>query len=163
MIENTPEVVAPEPTPVLVKEEVVASPVLPEPIFEPKPEVAKVEPTPIVEEVVAPAPKPQPVETPKSKNIEPAPAPSKVDARKKVVSMSKLIFESNAKNSASVAVVQERLIELGHYEAGSDRRGWLSTGTMKSLAGFAKAKEVNLKDEKLIKRLFEGTSVDVVA
>lgn len=161
MIENTPEVLDTEPTPVLAKEEVVASPVLPEPIFESKPEVAKVEPAPIVEEVVAPAPKPAPVEVPKSKN--PAPAPSKVDARKKVVSMSKLVFESNARNSASVAFVQERLIELGHFDAGSDKRGWLSAGTMKSLADFAKAKEVNLKDEKLFKRLFEGTSVDVVA
>jgi hypothetical protein len=161
LIEETPEVVAPEPTPVLAKEEVVDSPVLSNPIFESKPEPTKIETAPIVEEVVASAPKPAPVEVPKSKNL--APAPSKFDARKKVVSMSKLVFNSTIKNSASVAVVQERLIELGFYDAGSDKRGWLSVGTMKSLTEFAKAKEVNLKDEKLFKRLFEGTSVDIVA
>jgi hypothetical protein len=112
----------------------------------------------VVEEPVAVA---APVEEAKSKND--APAPSKLAASKKVVSLSNLVFESKSRNSASVGLVQFRLVELGFLDAGSDKFGWLSAGTMKSLAQFAKTsvEKVNTQDEKLISRLFEGTSVEV--
>ena len=118
-------------------------------------------PTPEVEVVEEPVAVAAPVEEAKSKND--APAPSKLAASTKVVSLSKLVFESKSRNSASVSLVQFRLVELGFLDAGSDKYGWLSAGTMKSLAQFAKTsvEKVNAQDEKLISRLFEGTSVEV--
>jgi hypothetical protein len=118
-------------------------------------------PTPEVEVVEEPVAVAAPVEEAKSKND--APAPSKLAASKKVVSLSNLVFESKSRNSASVGLVQFRLVELGFLDAGSDKFGWLSAGTMKSLAQFAKTsvEKVNAQDEKLISRLFEGTSVEV--
>jgi hypothetical protein len=157
LIENPQEPVASEPTPVLASAEVVptfAPPAQPEPMRI-EPEAPKAE---VVEEVVAVA---APVAEVKSKND--APVQSKLAASKKVVSLSKLVFESKSRNSASVGLVQFRLVELGFVDAGSDKYGWLSAGTMKSLAQFAKTSvdKVNTQDEKLISRLFEGTSVEV--
>ena len=78
-----------------------------------------------------------------------------------IVLLSSLKFESNALNSLSVALVQERLIELGFYDAGSDNRGWLSQGTRKALALYAGLSEdaVAVDDAELIKKLFAGTAV----
>ena len=157
MTENTQEPEVWEPTPVLASAEVVttfAPPAQPEPMrIEPEAPEAEV-----VEEVVAVV---EPVEEPKSKND--APVQSKLAASNKVVSLSNLVFESKSRNSASVGLVQFRLVELGFVDAGSDKYGWLSAGTMKSLAQFAKTSvdKVNTQDEKLISRLFEGTSVEV--
>ncbi len=157
MIENTQEPVAVEPTPAFESVEVIHTPApTPAPMTiheEPKAPEAEV-----VEEPVAVA---APVEEAKSKND--APAPSKLAASKKIVSLSKLVFESKSRNSVSVGLVQFRLVELGFLDAGSDKYGWLSAGTMKSLAQFAKTtvEKVNAQDEKLISRLFEGTSVEV--
>jgi hypothetical protein len=152
LIEETPEALAPEPTPAVVIPEVVA------PVYavEPEPEVV-IEP-----EVVSTAPAAAVVEEPKSKND--APTPSKLSGTKRVVRLSKLVFESSERNSASVGLVQYRLVERGHYDAGSDKYGWLSVGTKKALASFAgvSAEKVNLQDEKVIKRLFEGTDVEVI-
>jgi len=110
-------------------------------------------------EVVAVAPTPVPVEEPKSKNL-----PSKLSGTKRVVRLSKLVFESKEKNSASVGLVQYRLVERGHYDAGSDKYGWFSVGTKKALASFAgtSAEKLNLQDKAVIERLFEGTDVEVV-
>jgi hypothetical protein len=159
LIENAQEPEVLEPTPVLASAEVVSTyaPVAqPEPMFI-EPEAPEAE---VVEEIVAAA---EPVEEPKSKND--APVQSKLAASKKVVSLSNLVFESKSRNSASVGLVQFRLVELGFLDAGSDKYGWLSAGTMKSLAQFAKTsvEKVNTQDEKLISRLFEGTSVEVVS
>lgn len=152
MIEETPEALAPEPTPAVVIPEVVA----PVHAVEPEPEVV-IEP-----EVVSTAPAAAVVEEPKSKND--APTPSKLSGTKRVVRLSKLVFESSERNSASVGLVQYRLVERGHYDAGSDKYGWLSVGTRKALASFAgvSVEKVNLQDEKVIKRLFEGTDVEVI-
>ena len=152
MIEETPEALEQELTPVVVNTEVVA------PVFVPEPEPEQ----PIEVVAVAEEPAPAPVEEPKSKND--APTGSKLSGTKKVVSLSKLVFESSERNSGSVGLVQYRLVERGHYDAGSDKYGWLSKGTKKSLAEFAgtSAEKVNLQDEKLIKRLFEGTDVEVI-
>jgi hypothetical protein len=151
--DNTQKVVEQEPEPARWVVEVAPTP---------EPSVAYEEtPTPEVEVVEEPVAVAAPVEEAKSKND--APAPSKLSASKKVVSLSKLVFESKSRNSASVSLVQVRLVELGFLDAGSDKYGWLSAGTMKSLAQFAKTsvEKVNAQDEKLISRLFEGTSVEV--
>ena len=78
-----------------------------------------------------------------------------------VVLLSSLKFASNSQNSLSVALVQERLIELGFYDAGSDNRGWLGEGTRKALALYAGLSEdaVVVDDAELIKKLFAGTAV----
>jgi hypothetical protein len=151
--DNTQEVVEQEPEPARWVMEVAPAP---------ESSVAYEEtPTPEVEVVEEPVAVAAPVEEAKSKND--APAPSKLAASNKVVSLSKLVFESKSRNSASVSLVQVRLVELGFLDAGSDKYGWLSAGTMKSLAQFAKTsvEKVNAQDEKLISRLFEGTSVEV--
>lgn len=159
MIENAQEPEVSEPTLVLASAEVISTyaPVAqPEPMFV-EPEAPEAE---VVEEVVVAA---EPVEEPKSKND--APVQSRLAASKKVVSLSNLVFESKSRNSASVGLVQFRLVELGFFDAGSDKFGWLSAGTMKSLAQFAKTsvEKVDIQNEKLISRLFEGTSVEVVS
>ena len=151
--DNTQEVVEQEPEPARWVMEVAPAS---------EPSVAHEETlTPEVEVVEEPVAVAAPVEEVKSKND--APAPSKLAASNKVVSLSKLVFESKSRNSASVSLVQVRLVELGFLDAGSDKYGWLSAGTMKSLAQFAKTtvEKVNAQDEKLISRLFEGTSVEV--
>ena len=148
--DNTQEVVEQEPEPARWVMEVAPAP---------ESSVAYEEtPTPEVEVVEEPVAVAAPVEEAKSKND--APAPSKLAASNKVVSLSNLVFESKSRNSASVGLVQFRLVELGFFDAGSDKFGWLSAGTMKSLAQFAKTsvEKVNAQDEKLISRLFEGTS-----
>ena len=156
MIEETPEALEQELTPVVINTEVVAPVFVPEPEPEPEPE------QPIEVVAVAEEPAPAPVEEPKSKND--APTGSRLSGTKKVVSLSKLVFNSSERNSASVGLVQYRLVERGHFDAGSDKYGWLGEGTKKSLAEFAgtSAEKVNLQDEKLIKRLFEGTDVEVI-
>lgn len=101
----------------------------------------------------------------KSKNeVQVEPKASKLVSKGKVVHTSALVFNSNARNSVSVGLVQERLVELGHADAGSDKYGWLSEGTMKSLAEFAKTsvEKCNPQDATMISKLFAGTSVEVV-
>lgn len=80
------------------------------------------------------------------------------------VLLSSLKFESYSHNSLSVALVQERLIELGFDDAGSDNRGWLSVGTKKALALYAGLSEdaVAVDDAELIKKLFAGTAVTIL-
>jgi len=164
--QETPEPLAQEPTPMVVVPEVVA--VAPEP--EPqenranehgymKEVITEETPAAVIEpEVVYVPPTPAPVEEPKSKNL-----PSKLTGTKRVVHLSKLVFESKERNSASVGLVQYRLVERGHYDAGSDKYGWLSVGTRKALASFAgvSVEKLNLQDKEVIKRLFEGTDVEV--
>lgn len=79
------------------------------------------------------------------------------------VRLSSLVFEANSVNSQSVALVQERLVELGFFDAGSNNRGWLGAETKKALADFAglSVEEVVVDSEELIKRLFAGTQVSV--
>jgi hypothetical protein len=80
-----------------------------------------------------------------------------------LVRLSSLKFESNAQNSVSVALVQQRLIELGFHDAGSDNRGWLCEGTRKALALYAGLSEdaVAVDDADLINKLFVGVDVIV--
>jgi hypothetical protein len=81
-----------------------------------------------------------------------------------VVLLSSLVFEAGSRNSRSVALVQERLVALGHEDAGSDQRGWLSVGTKTALAEFCgcAVEECKVDCADTIGRLFEGTSVNVI-
>jgi hypothetical protein len=81
-----------------------------------------------------------------------------------VVLLSSLVFEAGSRNSRSVALVQERLVALGHEDAGSDQRGWLSAGTKIALAEFCgcAVEECKVDCADTIGRLFEGTSVNVI-
>lgn len=130
----------------------------------PEPEVVAVEPEPIAaavepEVVAVSEPDPAPVEIAKSKKEEPA-APASASAPfEKVVLMSSLEFQAVGKRSLSVAYVQERLVELGFYDAGADKRGWFSVGTKKSLSDFAGSDSFDMS---VIERLFAGTNVKVI-
>jgi hypothetical protein len=81
-----------------------------------------------------------------------------------VVLLSSLVFEAGSRNSRSVALVQERLVALGHEDAGSDQKGWLSAGTKTALAEFCgcAVEECKVNCADTIGRLFEGRSVNVI-
>jgi len=128
----------------------------------PEPEVIATEPEPIAaavepEVVAVSEPDPAPVEIAKSKKEEPA-APASAPFEK-VVLMSSLEFQAVGKRSLSVAYVQERLVELGFYDAGADKRGWFSAGTKKSLSDFSGSDSFDIS---VIERLFSGTNVKVI-
>ena len=107
--------------------------------------------------------------------VEPTPEPEvqvKVDKNAGLpgagifVQLSALIPHSRRKNSRSVTSVQARLIELGYITAGDDDRGHFSNGTVEALDSFVKDKKIkadSLVDETVIKTLFKGTAVEVVA
>jgi len=81
------------------------------------------------------------------------------------VELSKLVFESIfERNSRSVGLTQLRLIELGYMSAGSDKRGWLSSGTKDALESFA-SDNGNVGDyngEENIIALFADTAATIV-
>lgn len=124
-------------------------------------------------EVVEPDATPEPEQAP-----EPKPAPelkTKAKGPKKVertghlegveISMRALVYLGVPRNSASVKAVQQRLVELGHVAAGSDRPGWLGPLTREALCEFqaeARVREENCAGPKTIARLFEGTGAVVV-
>lgn len=118
-----------------------------------------------VEEIQAPEPKvvaePEPAAK-KVKNVAAVKTNLKNDV---VVYMSAVDFSSHARNSASVAAVQTRLIEMGHLEAGSDKRGDIGDGTCAALCAFQKEKgieAVTCNDQAVIEALFERTTVKVM-
>ena len=133
---------------------------------EPAVEEAAVEEVVVVSEPEPEVPVAKSKKSPAAAAVEPevvysTPASSALESG--AVHLSSLEFEGNSLNSQSVALVQERLIELGFYDAGSDNRGWLGAGTKKALADFAglSVEEVVVDNEELIKRLFVGTQVSV--
>ena len=115
-----------------------------------EPEVVVVEEPAVAEEVAEPVAKSK-----KSKS------PAEDD---EVVMLSSLVFQAGSRNSRSVALVQDRLVALGHEDAGSDQRGWLSVGTKTALAEFCgcAVEECKVDCADTIGRLFEGTSVTVI-
>jgi hypothetical protein len=62
-----------------------------------------------------------------------------------------------------VGLTQIRLVELGYVSAGSDRRGWLSTGTKQALEDFAKDKTLTgeYNSDAVLRALFQRTPVTV--
>ncbi len=123
------------------------------PAVEPEPVV---EPIAVVEEP-APAVEPEPVVKSK-KNTAPS---SKLEG---IVSISILKTHASHHNSASSALIQERLIELGFTDAGLDNRGHMSSNTVKALASFdGSDPKTYLPAEATVRKLFEGTAVEIVA
>lgn len=123
-----------------------------------------------VEEPAETAPEVEVEEESKSKKS--APAKKATPAKPKTiipagvtVELSKFVFESlYERNSRSVGLAQIRLIELGYMEAGSDKRGWLSTGTKEALEAFASDRGIvsNFDSEEVISAVFEDTPVTIV-
>ena len=125
--------------------------------------------TPAVEpEPVAPS---EPVVEPVVE--EPAPAEPVVKSKKNtapsstltgLVSISILKTHQHSHNSASVALIQKRLIELGFTDAGLDNLGHMAKNTVKALAMFdGSDPKTYLPAEATVRKLFEGTAVEVVA
>ena len=144
--------------------EPVAVPV--EPAFEEQIVVESYAVEPVEPEVVAvePAVAEEVAEEPVAKSKK-SKSPAVDDyADDEVVLLSSLVFEAGSRNSRSVALVQERLVALGHEDAGSDQRGWLSAGTKTALAEFCgcAVEECKVDCADTIGRLFEGTSVTVI-
>ena len=82
-----------------------------------------------------------------------------------VVRLSAVDFGSKARNSASVAAVQVRLIEHGYYDAGSDKRGDIGDGTCKALCAFQEDKGIEAaacNDAAVIEALFDKTTIKVL-
>ena len=144
--------------------EPVAVPV--EPAFEEQIVVESYAVEPVEPEVVAiePAVAEEVAEEPVAKSKK-SKSPAVDDyADDEVVLLSSLVFEAGSRNSRSVALVQERLVALGHEDAGSDQKGWLSAGTKTALAEFCgcAVEECKVNCADTIGRLFEGTSVNVI-
>jgi hypothetical protein len=144
--------------------EPVAVPV--EPAFEEQIVVESYAVEPVEPEVVAvePAVAEEVAEEPVAKSKK-SKSPAVDDyADDEVVLLSSLVFEAGSRNSRSVALVQERLVALGHEDAGSDQKGWLSAGTKTALAEFCgcAVEECKVDCADTIGRLFEGTSVNVI-
>lgn len=107
-----------------------------------------------------------PVEPVKSKNSEPAAqVKAAVSSDAKVVSLSALKVQHTT-NSASVALVQDKLIAKGFLDAGSDNRGTYGEGTRSALIKFCGCKKDNCdatcSKEDIVKRLFSGDTVQVI-
>lgn len=98
---------------------------------------------------------------------DPVPAPKFIGSLLQgTVSIAALKFEAGSRNSASVKIVQERLMELGFMSAGADRPGWLSTGTHEALGKFCGCDQIagcTKHKNTLIHDLFKGTNVVVAA
>lgn len=87
-----------------------------------------------------------------------------------VVSLQRLIFENiYSQNSASVIAVQKRLIECGFITAGDENAGYMSVGTREALQDFVAeigveaVDDAGLVTEEVIKALFLGTPVSIIA
>ena len=119
-----------------------------------EPEVVVVEEPAVAEEVAEPVAKSKKSKSPAVDDY----------ADDEVVMLSSLVFQAGSRNSRSVALVQDRLVALGHEDAGSDQRGWLSAGTKTALAEFCgcAVEECKVNCADTIGRLFEGTSVTVI-
>lgn len=100
------------------------------------------------------------------------PAPKKSAPRKPrtslpnptYVALKSLVYLAVARNSASVAAVQTRLIELGYIEAGGEKRGWFGPLTCQALLDFQRDESIDEEycaGEQTVTALFAGTHVEV--
>jgi hypothetical protein len=81
------------------------------------------------------------------------------------VHVSSMVFESNSRNSLSVAQLQIRLGVMGYSDSSTDPLGWFSEGTRKALRDFqtfAGLPVTGNADERTLEAVFTGTSVKVV-
>lgn len=118
------------------------------------------------------------VKTPEPEEVEEAPRkkerqPSSSQRKKTVptslpkptyVALKSLVYLAVARNSASVAAVQTRLVETGYVEAGGEKRGWFGPLTCQSLVAFQQDEGIEedyCAGEQTITALFAGTHVEV--
>lgn len=126
------------------------------------------EPAEVVEAEVVEEKKPAPAAAAPKKvktSSSPAAAPKTRLTSDTVVRLSSVDFDSLARNSASVAAVQVRLIEMGYYDAGSDVRGDIGDGTCKALCAFQEDKGIEAcccNDKAVIEALFDKTTIKVL-
>lgn len=116
-------------------------------------------PAPAVDATHAPEPvaKPAPRRKP-----EPAPVTSSVTG---TVLLSALTFRAYSRNSASVKILQDRLVELGHTACHADTYGWLTDGTMAALREFQSQHGLSMTgeaDRGTVEALMAGTSVVIL-
>lgn len=81
------------------------------------------------------------------------------------VHLSSMVFESNSRNSLSVAQMQIRLGVMGYSDSAADPLGWFSEGTRKALRDFqtfSGLPSTGNVDARTLEALFTGTSVKVV-
>lgn len=109
---------------------------------------------PAAEEVVA-AEEPAPKVISKSTKRRLAASESSLEG---VVSASVLTYRETRRNSASVAVLQDRLAELGYADARADLRGWFHDGTRRAVEAWQSD-----NGGAPVVEIFAGTSVEVVA
>ena len=158
-VEIVEEVSVSPTTPAVEEQEVVDNAVVPE---------AAAEVVEVIEEEVFPA---QPV---KSKKVEHADVVQafaqaawvgQVPDITDEVHVSSMVFESNSRNSLSVAQLQIRLGVMGYSDSSTDPLGWFSEGTRKALRDFQTFAGLPITgdaDEKTLEAVFTGTSVKVV-
>jgi len=126
-------------------------------IFNPAPTPA-VEPEIVLTPAVEPEPEPEPEPVVKSKK-----STTPRSTLSGVVSLNALKVAFHTQNSATTTLIQERLLELGFDDAGSDIRGHLSKGTISALAKFDGSNPDDfLVGEKVVRKLFENTAVEIV-
>jgi hypothetical protein len=107
------------------------------------------------EPVAKPAPRRKP---------EPAPAPVTSNVTGTIV-LAALTFRAYSRNSASVKILQDRLVELGHTACHSDTYGWLTDGTMAALREFQSQHGLSMTgeaDRGTVEALMAGTSVVIL-
>ncbi len=106
---------------------------------------------------------PEPVAKPAGKRKpEPAPVTSNVTG---TIVLSALTFRAYSRNSASVKLLQDRLVELGHTACRSDIHGWLTDGTMAALREFQSQHGLFMTgeaDRGTVEALMAGTSVVIL-
>jgi len=80
------------------------------------------------------------------------------------VALKALVYLAVARNSASVAAVQTRLLEMGYEQAGAEKRGWFGPHTYEALLAFQEAEGIDEEycaGEETITALFADTHVEV--
>ena len=101
-------------------------------------------------------------EAPKPKKVKiPVVPESKGEKFPAAVRLEALVFRARMKNSQSVRLVQQALIEQGYTEAAGDVQGWLCEGTQAALARFQTEHGLTgggIPGEATIATLFEGSA-----
>jgi hypothetical protein len=159
LVEQNPAIQVPdipgavvEMQPAADAEVIRAADIVPDP--EPEPDLSYIDEVFDATTEMAAEPKPKKVKIPVVPEVkdEKFPAPVKVEA---------LVFKARMKNSQSVRLVQQALIEQGYTEAGSDIQGWLCEGTQAALARFQTEHGLvggGTADEATVAALFEGSA-----
>lgn len=126
----------------------------------PEPEAQDAEVVPMLEPEAAPVdPVPDVDEVPVA---DPDPVPMTGD----VVFVESVKYRESRRNSVSVGLVQDALVQRGFGAARRDLRGWFHDGTVQALSEFQSASGLPATgeaDAETLTALLDGTGVEVVA